>query len=142
MMINMNRIHKFNQENSKWSMFWRCARTFQLRTSMGVRLAVLSLALVFLSSSPSVAATGWNWYQVDTHVHSSVSADAFVDIGIISQVAQSTGYNAIFLTDHNGASNFQINNITANHNAFDDTFLRWDPADFGDPLTTRVNSVA
>src|SRR5690349_21433397 len=126
MMINRGRIHKFIQEISKSSRFWHKTRTYPSRTFMGVRLAVLSLILIFLSASPSAAVSGWNWYFVDTHVHSSVSADAFVDIGIISQVAKSAGYSALFLTDHNPASYFQINSITANHNAFDDTFLRWD----------------
>src|SRR4051812_14344406 len=90
-----------------------------------IRLTFLSLVLM-LALRPIQASGNWSWYQVDTHVHSSVSADAFVDVGIISQSALESGYNAIFLTDHNAASNFQINQIPANHNYFDDTFDRWE----------------
>jgi len=83
------------------------------------------------------AQTTWQWYKVDTHVHSSVSADAYVDIGIHSQHAIENGYDAIFLSDHNGASSFQINNLTANHMAFEDAYTRWDVGTYGSSTTTN-----
>jgi hypothetical protein len=47
---------------------------------------------------------GYNWYKADTHVHSTVSADAFSDIGIHAAAGKAQGYNAMFLTDHPNAS--------------------------------------
>jgi len=55
--------------------------------------------LAFVLSLPIEASGSWSWYQVDTHVHSTISADAFTDIGIISKSALDNGYNAILLTD-------------------------------------------
>jgi hypothetical protein len=111
-------------------------------------LAILvSLAAVSLQTPAPTAAAGWQWYKTDTHVHSSVSADAFADIGIHAQAAQAQGYDAIFLTDHNGASTFQINNLTANHMAFEDAYTRWETGTYGAIssttnalVTTPVNS--
>lgn len=109
--------------------------------------ALLVLTLVASAVSPlrpaqqSSALGGWNWYKVDTHVHSSVSADAFVDLGIHAQGAIDNGYDAIFATDHNGASSFQINNLTANHMAFDDSYTRWTTGSFGS-LSSSTNVLA
>ena len=100
-----------------------------------IRLGVLLMILTSLIIAPiqltASAQATWKWYKVDTHVHSSVSADAFVDIGIHSQKAIESGYDAIFLTDHNGGSSFQINNLTANYMAFDDSYTRWDLGTYG-----------
>jgi chitodextrinase len=110
----------------------------------GVSVALALAMLISLSSirpHVSTAAAGWQWYKTDTHVHSSVSADAFSDIGIHSQAAQSQGYDAIFLTDHNGASSFQINNLTANHMAFEDRYTRWEVGTYG-TLSSTTNALA
>ena len=103
-------------------------------------IGLVGLGIV-LSATSTSANTTWNWYRTDTHVHSVVSADAFVDIGIIAYQAQLSGYDAVFLTDHNGASTFQINNLNANHMAFEDTYTRWDVGTFGS-LSTTVNQLA
>ena len=108
------------------------------------RLSVLLILLASLIVTPfdltARAQVGWQWYKTDTHVHSSVSADAFVDIGIHSQLAVENNYDAIFLTDHNGASSFQINNLTANYMAFDDTYTRWDLGTYGS-LSSSTNQL-
>ena len=112
-----------------------------------MRLCLFLILLTSLILSPlprmkrAQAQSGWQWYKVDTHVHSSVSADALVDIGIHSQLAIANGYDAIFLTDHNGGSSFQINNLTANHMAFDDAYTRWDLGTFGSQTAT-TNALA
>src|SRR6476661_7207889 len=98
-MNNMERVHPFQLDGRKMCSFWSKTHFQRPKAFALIRLAVLSLAFIFLASFPGEAASGWNWYFVDTHLHSSVSADAFVDIGIISQVAKTTGYSALFLTD-------------------------------------------
>jgi hypothetical protein len=103
-------------------------------------LAVFLLpALLFESIR---AQSPWQWYKVDPHVHSSVSADAYVDLGIISQAAQAAGYDAIFVTDHNAGSSFQINGLTANHVEFDDKLVRWEPGTYGDLAATAADLVS
>src|SRR5215211_558508 len=100
----------------------------------------IMLGLGLLPRQVSTAQAGGQWYKVDTHVHSSVSADAFVDLGIHSQAAIENGYDAIFLTDHNGGSSFQINNMTANHMIFDDSYTRWDLGTYGS-LSATTNAL-
>src|SRR5215217_4714658 len=108
-----------------------------------VLLFVILISLTFtLFQSPAYAQAGWQWYKVDTHVHSSVSADAYVDIGIHSHDAITNGYDAIFLTDHNGGSSFQVNNLTANHMAFEDTYTRWEVGTYGSLSATTNELVA
>jgi chitodextrinase len=84
---------------------------------------------------------GYNWYKTDTHVHSTVSADAFSDIGIHAAAGKAQGYNAMFLTDHHNASNFLINNLSANHMVFEDTYTRWTTSTFGTQSAT-TNALA
>ena len=118
----------------------------QSRWGSMIRLGLLLFLLLSLVATPvdltAHAQAGWQWYKTDTHVHSSVSADAFVDIGIHSQMAIENGYDAIFLTDHNGASSFQINNLTANYMAFDDTYTRWDLGTYGSLSSTSNELVS
>jgi hypothetical protein len=106
-------------------------------------LVLAFAALICLAAAPSEttqAATGGQWYKTDPHVHSTISADAAADIGIHAQAAQAAGYNALFLTDHNGGSSFHINNLTANHMVFEDTYTRWETATFG-ALSSSVNTL-
>lgn len=119
-------------------------RRVPIRYALRLGIFLLLLAGMILTPlGPSVQAqSGWQWYKTDPHVHSSVSADAFVDIGIHSQLAIEQGYDAIFLTDHNGASSFQINNLTANYMAFDDTYTRWDPGTYGSLSATSNKLVS
>ncbi len=81
-----------------------------------------------------------NWYKTDPHSHSVVSAEAYPDMGIVSQAAQNNGYNAIFLTDHNHASSFEIYEITANHVVLNDSYTRWTTSTYG-ALTSTVNEL-
>jgi hypothetical protein len=115
-----------------------------LHKTILLRLAIFLPLLLGLIIMPfqltAQAQTGWQWYKVDPHVHSAVSADAFVDIGIHSQLAIENGYDAIFLTDHNGGSSFQINNLTANHMAFEDAYTRWDLGTYGS-LSSTTNEL-
>jgi hypothetical protein len=124
------------------SLFHSTART---RFKPFVRLCVLLIILMSLIAAPfqdsARAQAGWQWYKVDTHVHSSVSADAYVDIGIHSKLAIENGYDALFLTDHNGGSSFQINNLTANYMAFEDSYTRWDLGTYGS-LSATTNQLA
>ncbi|RPI94887.1 MAG: DNRLRE domain-containing protein [Chloroflexi bacterium] len=106
-----------------------------------VRLVILFSLIAVSAPDSTQAAPGWSWYKTDTHVHSSVSADAFVDIGIHAQAAQAQGYDALFLSDHNGGSSFQINGLTANHMVFEDTYTRWDMGTYG-TLSATTNALA
>ena len=98
---------------------------------LALALAVLIGPALQLLPERTQAQTGWQWYMVDTHVHSSVSADAYTDVGIHATAAKALGYNALFLTDHNGGSSFHINNLTANHMVFEDSYTRWEKGAFG-----------
>jgi hypothetical protein len=111
---------------------------FFRRTAVAALCLGLLAALLVLTSGQ--AQTGWQWYTVDLHSHSAVSADAFVDLGIIAENAKSGGYDAVFVTDHGGASTFQINGMNANRAAFEDTYTRWDIGTYG-VLTTIVNEL-
>src|SRR5918993_3306972 len=139
--MNLYPLQKAYQDRARKVLFSMGKRT---RSKYFSRLCVLLSLLVSLIVTPAQlsarAQAGWQWYKTDPHVHSSVSADAFVDIGIHSQMAIENGYDAIFLTDHNGASSFQINNLTANYMAFDDTYTRWDPGTYGS-LSATTNQL-
>src|SRR5919108_3807918 len=92
-----------------------------LSTTRLLRLVLILTIIVLLCIIPSqisTAQTGWQWYKTDLHAHSVFSADAYNDLGIMSEAAKSLGYNAIFLTDHNLASSFPISGLTANNMVF------------------------
>ena len=113
----------------------RSRRRIDLRKSAAaLMLTLLSLLLAIPSgwgSLHSSAAPGWNWYKTDTHTHSVFSADALSDLGILSQAAKAGGYNALFLTDHDGGSNFRISTWTANDVKFEDATDHWIDATYG-----------
>ena len=67
------------------------------------------------------AAVAGSWCD-GSHVPSVVSGDAVDDIGILSAAAKSRGYNALFLTDHQGAGNLPISTAIANHAEFDNSY--------------------
>jgi len=104
---------------------------------------LLALILMPVAALSSQAQGPLNeWYQIDTHVHSVVSAEAQVDAGIISQ-AQAFGYDGLMITDHNNASGFHINRLTANHLEFLDSGARWDIGSFGQlSSSTNITSTA
>ena len=94
------------------------------------------LGLGILPRQVSTAQTNWQWFKTDLHVHSVISSEAYTDLGIISQSAKSLGYNALFLTDHNLASDFPVSSLTANNMAFEDSYVRWALGSYGSPTST------
>src|SRR3989475_7557904 len=130
-------------------------RSRHRRLSGSVVAAVCAFVFGALSSaSPQAvaASSSGSWYKADLHVHSVISADAFPDLGILTQAAKNAGYNAIFLTDHNLGSNFPVSGLTANYMLLDEPtgtfFRRWTPATYGslssstdDVVTSPVFSV-
>ncbi len=89
-----------------------------------------------INNTSTETVPGPSWYKTDLHVHGVVSADAHVDLGILSQAAKTYEYNALFLTDHNQASSFPIDNLTANFMQFNDSYTRWDIETFGLPSSS------
>src|SRR5690349_20977920 len=94
---------------------WRVLSIWSLR--IGLLLGIVGLSI--WPREVSTAQAGWQWYKTDTHIHSSVSADTYVDLGIVSNKAKAAGYNAVFVTDHNLASDFPANGV-ANQVPFDE----------------------
>ena len=93
----------------------------------------------------ALAATSSQWYTADLHVHSTVSADARPDLGILAKNARAAGLNAVFLTDHNQASDFPISSRTANSAFFDivghDELNHWTKVGSGiTQVTTPIHS--
>ncbi len=94
------------------------------RLRRGVAVAILGLSLLEAGAAyravPVAAVTATSqWYAADPHVHSTVSADGRPDLGILTKNARAAGLNAVFLTDHNQASDFLISTRTANNAFFD-----------------------
>src|SRR5690349_12337507 len=93
---------------------------------------VAGVAALIPAGAPGVAAAAYSgWYKSDLHVHSVYSADARPDLGIVAKNAAAAGYNAVFITDHNLASTFEINHLTANHLVMEDSYTRWTAATSG-----------
>lgn len=88
------------------------------------RARLLACAIVCVSLVAAVGtvapATGAasSWWKVDTHQHSAYSGDAKADLGLDAQLAQHYGYNAVFLTDHDRGTGFQINYANGNYQSF------------------------
>ena len=115
---------------------------WQLLFGRPLRLALVLVIVLVASGWPrqvSTAQAGWQWYKTDTHIHSSVSADAYADFGILSNNAKAAGYNAIFATDHNLASEFPANGV-ANQAPFEDSYLHWFTGTYG-PLSSTTNEL-
>lgn len=103
-------------------------------------VGILFTVLVGLPHQTSSAQSAWQWYKTDTHIHSSVSADAYPDLGILSAKAKAAGYNALFVTDHNLASQFPANGV-ATHVPFEDSYLHWTTGTYGS-LSSSTNVLA
>lgn len=104
------------------------ARLRRLRRAMWALPVVLVPAVLTVGSQPEATGTplpAGQWYQTDTHVHSVTGGDGFDDYGILSQAAKDKGYDALFMTDHQGASSFPIGAWTANSLVFEDTYSKW-----------------
>jgi len=83
---------------------------------LGFVLAALAACLVAVQSgaTTSHAAGGPTWWKVDLHEHSAFSGDARADIGVDAAKAKLQNYNAVFLTDHDRGSGFQISGDNGN----------------------------
>jgi hypothetical protein len=114
-------------------------------TSSTVRAVALGLLVagqaLLVAPSAVVAVTTSQWYATDLHVHDTFSADARPDLGIVARNARAAGLNAVFLTDHNQASDFPISSRTANNAFFDavgkDDLSHWTTVGSG---VTQVSS--
>src|SRR3954462_13680340 len=86
------------------------------RKHLGLVLAALAAGLVAALSgaTTSHAAGGPTWWKVDLHEHSAFSGDARADIGVDAAKAKLQNYNAVFLTDHDRGSGFQISGDNGN----------------------------
>src|SRR5215212_11121915 len=107
------------------------------------RVALVLIIVSLLSGLPhqvSTAQAGWQWYKTDTHIHSSTSADTYIDLGVLSSKAKTAGYNAVFVTDHNLASDFPANGV-ANQVPFEDAYFHWFSTVYGVPNPT-INELA
>ena len=105
-------------------------------------IVLLAVAVGASGRAPTAAATsGWQWYKVDTHIHSVISADAKPDLGVLAAKGTAAGYNALFLTDHNLGSSFPINSLTANHFVFEDSYTRWTTGTYGS-LSSSTDALA
>ncbi|HEY9529537.1 MAG TPA: hypothetical protein VIR02_20775, partial [Anaerolineales bacterium] len=108
-----------------------------------LRLALVPVIILALSIVPrqsSTAQAGWQWYKTDTHIHSALSADTYVDLGILSQNAKNAGYQALFVTDHNLGSEFPAHGIAYNR-PFEDTYAKWNKGIYNSPVPT-INELA
>src|SRR6185436_4669165 len=108
-----------------------------------LRLALALIIIIALAGFPrqvSTAQAGWQWYKTDTHIHSSTSADTYIDLGILSHKAKTAGYNAVFVTDHNLASDFPANGV-ANQVTFEDAYLHWLTRTYGTQSSTAKEMV-
>src|SRR5688572_16794441 len=113
------------------------------RSSRFLRLALVPVIIIGLSLLPrhvSTAQAGWSWYKTDTHAHSAVSADTYVDLGILSYNAKAAGYHALFVSDHNLASQFPAHGIAYNR-PFEDTYAKWNKGTYG-TQTSTLNELA
>jgi len=90
---------------------------------------LLGLALLLIRSPLAFAmhddTLGNSPLLVETHVHSAFSADAVADVGVLAVTARALGYDAVFLTDHNEGSAFQIRGDTANRRVLDEDDGGW-----------------
>lgn len=108
-------------------------------------LLALLLGLILGPPLPADATDGavaGHWFRIETHVHSVFSSDAVADVGVLARTARTLGYNAVFLTDHNEGSSFQIAGETANHRTLDESDKEWEISRRGElnGATARLES--
>jgi predicted metal-dependent phosphoesterase TrpH len=98
-------------------------------------LATAAVAALAATVGASAAPAAEQWYQTDLHRHSVLSADAKGDLGVVAQNMRSLGYDAVFVTDHDRGSDFQISGATANSLTLTDGIGSWQA-----PRTTGTGS--
>ena len=101
-------------------------------------LAALTGALV-VAGLPAGAAAD-QWYKADLHRHSVISADARPDLGIVANNMKSLGYNAVFLTDHDRGSRFDVHGAWANDTEIHDTLGAFATRTYG-AASARTNEL-
>src|SRR5690242_9962565 len=107
------------------------------RRRAGLVVAALAAVLVAMQSgaTTSHAAAGPTWWKVDLHEHSAFSGDARADIALDAALAKQQNYNAVFLTDHDRGSGFQVGGGNGNVLKFSDTLsTRFTSKTSPDPL--------
>ena len=84
--------------------------------ALGIAGVVAVCACMLLGGATGAAAlTGApTFWKVDLHQHSAFSGDARADIKLDATIDQTKGYNAVFLTDHDRLSSFQIAGANGN----------------------------
>ena len=94
--------------------------------------------ILLIHSETRASGPANTWYKTDTHVHSTTSASAYEDLGLVAQQATTLGYNAIFLSDHAAGSTWPLGlNNTAYHVAFDDALNGyWTTTRYGSTTAT------
>ena len=78
------------------------------RCSAQARLGLRWRPTNTLPASATASAASPTWWKADTHEYSTISGDARADLGVISAKAEATGHDAVFLTDHDRAASFSI----------------------------------
>src|SRR6476646_8963057 len=90
------------------------------RARLWACVAVCVITVGVVATSANASGSSSSWYKVDTHQHSAFSGDAKAEMGIDAQLAQNSGDNAVFLTDHDRGTGFQINWANGNYQSFID----------------------
>ncbi|MDW8007806.1 MAG: hypothetical protein RMJ05_13980 [Thermomicrobium sp.] len=98
-------------------------------SALPLRLVTLLILVVVgihpLSVGASDSPPTGRWFRIETHMHSVFSSDAVADVGVLTAAARELGYDAVFLTDHNEGSAFQIEGETANLRTLDEQDSGW-----------------
>src|SRR4051794_22416543 len=86
--------------------------------------------------------TGGTWFRADLHCHCTFSSDASADVAVLADQARLSGYHALFLTDHDGASSFVISGESAQTKFFRDSLAGgWTATTYGSPTSSTCDLV-
>ncbi len=115
------------------------------RSLSGRRIALALVAATLIATLIAALGAGDapaadQWFKTDLHRHSVLSADAKADLGIVAQNMKSLGYNAVFVTDHDRGSEFQIKGATANKLVLQDGIGAWEATRNIGALATSTNA--
>src|SRR5438105_3581239 len=112
------------------------------QTLIGIGAVLAVVSCLGGGTRRASAVTGPTWWKVDTHEHSSFSGDARQDLGLLASNDKSRNYNAIFVTDHDRAASFAIEDANGNHLEYFDTLSgRWIQKKAGNPTTFSYGTV-
>ena len=99
------------------------------------------LVAVQSGATTSHAASGPTWWKVDLHEHSAFSGDARADIGVDAAKAKLQNYNAVFLTDHDRGSGFQISGDNGNKISVPEKLNETGPRSAPSPLPSGSSGI-